>query len=339
MNLIVTPQRESVAVSRASWQALMRTAIRDSHQLRRVLDLPPPTEGELRAAASFPVLVPRTYLAKMRPGDPADPLLRQVLSDGAELVVPKGFTGDPVGDEQARRGTRLLKKYNGRALLVTTGACAVHCRYCFRRHFPYPSSRSQDGDWEDAVQELRDDDTVKEVILSGGDPLMLVDSRLETLIERLADIDHLKRLRIHSRLPVIIPQRITPSLVSLLRSTRLTCWFVIHANHPREVDDALEMAAAKLIDEGIPVLNQSVLLWGVNDDAETLAELCERLIDARIAPYYLHQLDRVAGAGHFEVPVERGLELMAVLRDRLPGYAVPQYVREIRGAAHKVPLA
>lgn len=275
----------------------------------------------------------------MRPGDPADPLLRQVLPWDAETLDQPDFTADPVGDAEARLAPGLLQKYNGRALLVTTGACAVHCRYCFRRHYPYSAGPRSPDDWQPAIDQIAADPAIDEVLLSGGDPLTLVDSHLAELTRRLAAIPHLRRLRIHTRLPIVIPQRVTGELLAWLRGTRLTPVVVVHANHAQEIDDSVAAPLARLVDAGIPVLNQSVLLRGVNDTAAALIDLSRRLVDLRVMPYYLHQLDRVAGAAHFEVPISRGLELLATIRAALPGYAVPRYVQEVAGETHKRVLA
>jgi EF-P beta-lysylation protein EpmB len=214
----------------------------------------------------------------------------------------------------------------------------VHCRYCFRRNFPYHEAPHSIGAWQPALDAIAADDSIEEVLLSGGDPLMLVDARLAELAERLAAITHLRRLRVHTRLPIMVPERVCDSLLAWLRGTRLTTWVVVHTNHPRELDGLVCEALARLVDAGVPVLNQAVLLRGVNDSADVLAELCSRLADLRVMPYYLHQLDRVAGAAHFEVPVEQGRQIVEELRRRLPGYAVPRYVEERPGAPYKVPL-
>jgi EF-P beta-lysylation protein EpmB len=223
--------------------------------------------------------------------------------------------------------------------MVTTGACAVHCRYCFRRHYPYSEGPRSLAEWEPAIERLAADSSIDEVLLSGGDPLTLVDSWLARLAERLASIGHLRRLRIHTRLPIVIPERVCDELIAWLRGTRLTPIMVVHANHPAEISEEVAAALGRLVDAGVPVLNQAVLLSGVNDDADALAELCRRLVDLRVMPYYLHQLDRVAGAAHFEVPEATGRRLVAELRRRLPGYAVPRYVRETPGEASKTLLA
>lgn len=323
----------------ASWQRLLKQAIRDPLELCRLLRLP----GEYHAAAvlasrGFPLFAPRGYVALMRPGDPHDPLLLQVLPLADELSSPTMFSFDPVGDDSAAVLPGLLRKYRGRVLLVTTGACAIHCRYCFRRHFPYAEAPHSLAHWQGAIDAIAADPTIDEVILSGGDPLTLVDRWLAQLAEQLASIRHVKRLRIHTRLPIVLPERVCPELLDWLRGTRLTPMVVAHANHPAEISGQVAAALARLVDSGIVVLNQSVLLRRVNDDADVLEELCRRLVDLRVMPYYLHQLDRVRGASHFEVSEAVGRELLSELRRRLPGYAVPRYVRETPGAANKEPL-
>jgi EF-P beta-lysylation protein EpmB len=311
--------------------------VRDPGELCQRLQLPAEFESAaIRASRDFPVFAPLSYIARMERGNPRDPLLRQVLPLDDELLAAQGFTSDPVGDLAARRAAGLLHKYHGRALMITTGVCAVHCRYCFRRQYPYEDSPGMPVRWAAAVEEIRQDSSLEEVILSGGDPLTIGDSPLANLAELLASIPHLRRLRIHTRLPIVIPERVTEELVRWLRATRLTPVMVVHANHPRELDGAVQPALGRLADAGIPLLNQAVLLRGVNDRADVLADLSQRLLDCRVLPYYLHQLDRVAGAAHFETPVEVGRQLIAELTTRLPGYAVPRYVREVPGAAAKV---
>ncbi|MCA9164336.1 MAG: EF-P beta-lysylation protein EpmB [Planctomycetales bacterium] len=323
-----------------NWREAMKSAIRDARTLCEELRLPTGVaESAGRAAEGFPIFVPQPFLARMQPGDIRDPLLRQVLPLDEELRPQPGFSADPVGDGEATHGPGLLRKYTGRALLITTGACAIHCRYCFRRHFPYEEAPKSLAAWHDALEAIAADGSIHEVLLSGGDPLTLVDETLEALVERLAAIPHLRRLRVHSRLPVVIPRRVDDRMLAWFTGTRLTPVMVIHANHPNELDAEVAESVGRLIAAGVPVLNQAVLLRGVNDRVETLAELSERLLDIRVTPYYLHQLDRVAGAAHFEVPVAEGQRLIEQLRSRLPGYAVPRYVQEIAGDSHKRVLA
>jgi L-lysine 2,3-aminomutase len=329
----------SSTTSAATWQQVMKEAVRDVDELCQLLELPPAFAAEaIRASQQFPLFVPRPFLARICRGDPHDPLLRQVLPQGEETMAAPGFTADPVGDLSASLQPGLLQKYYGRVLMVTTGACAVHCRYCFRRHFPYGLAPRSLADWLPAIEQIEADDSIHEVIFSGGDPLTLVDRLLAQLAERLQQIPHLRRIRIHTRLPIVIPQRVTSELIDWIMGTRLTPIVVVHINHPAEIDAAVITALAKLSTAGIPLLNQAVLLRGINDDADVLSELSQRLIDLHVFPYYLHQLDRVSGAAHFEVPVERGRQIIAELQRRLPGYAVPRYVQEIPGRDHKVEL-
>jgi EF-P beta-lysylation protein EpmB len=322
-----------------SWHDSLAEAIRDPDELLDRLQLSESLRyAAHRAADQFPVMVPQSYLNRMRVGDPHDPLLRQVLPLSDELLEINGFVEDAVGDHGARAVPGLLQKYTGRVLLITTGACAVHCRYCFRRHYPYADEPRRLDDWEPALNAIAADESIHEVLLSGGDPLMLTDHRLGELITRLEAIPHLRRLRLHSRLPIVLPNRVTSDLVDLLTTSRLTPIMVVHANHPNEVVDDCEEALRMLVRSGITTLNQAVLLRGVNDSSETLAELCERLIDVGVIPYYLHQLDRVRGTAHFELEEDRGHEIIAELRQRLPGYAVPEYVREEADWPYKRPL-
>lgn len=343
MAIVATPSdpvRATDSDATTRWQQAMKTAIRDSAELCRVLGLPPELEPAAKAAAkAFPVFAPREFVAKMKLGDQHDPLLRQVLPIADETEEVLGFTTDPVGDGPASPSPGLIKKYHGRALLITTGACAVHCRYCFRRHFPYDSTPHSTADWQPSIDRIAADATIEEILLSGGDPLTIVDHQLADLACRLAAIPHLRRLRIHTRLPIMIPDRVTNELVRWLRGTRLIPVLVIHANHPAELDERVGNALGRIVDAGIPVLNQAVLLRGVNDNADVLAELCRQLSDLRVMPYYLHQFDRVAGAAHFEVPIEEGRMLIQKIRSQLPGYAVPRYVQEIAGESSKRILA
>jgi EF-P beta-lysylation protein EpmB len=323
------------------WRRLLTDAVRDLGELLETLELgiesvelgPAPT-----AARRFPLRVPRGFIARMRPGDPDDPLLRQVLPVSSEDDAVPGFTADPVGELGLARGDGVLSKYHGRALLVVTGACVVHCRYCFRRHFPYAEHGGHSRDWGSAVDAVAASPDVEEVILSGGDPLVLPDDRLGELASRLASIPHLRRFRVHTRLPVVLPERVDVNLVGWLESSQLPVVIVVHANHPQEIDDDVSRALAVLGAAGVTVLNQAVLLAGVNDSADVLAGLSRKLFDCGVLPYYLHMLDRVAGAAHFEVDEERAIRIMDELRAELPGYLVPRLVREVAGARSKTLL-
>lgn len=320
------------------WQAAIKRAIRTSEQLRQELGLPPDSEG-VQGENSFSTFVPREFLARIRPGDPDDPLLRQVLPIPSEDAETEGFSSDPVGDLGSVAAQGVLHKYEGRALLITTGACGVHCRYCFRREFPYAESGSRTQSWRPSLEYIRSRSDITEVLLSGGDPLTLTDDKLAELVSAIEAIDHVRRLRIHSRMPIVIPQRVTQGLVERLSSSRLAVWFVVHANHPNELDESVLARIGMLVDAGIPVLNQAVLLRGVNDDPDVLKELCLKLVDHRIQPYYLHQLDRVRGAAHFEVSLPEAKQLIKRLRGMLPGYAMPTFVTEQAGAPSKTPLS
>jgi EF-P beta-lysylation protein EpmB len=335
--LIVRPR---FAGSRyASWQEALKDAIRDADELCRALDLPPEcARAAKEASRQFRLFAPRGFVARMRSGDPMDPLLRQVLPLADEMIDVPGFTVDPVLDDLAERQPGLLHKYDGRVLLVTSGTCAIHCRYCFRRHFPYDEAPRSLAGWRPALDEIASDKSVHEVILSGGDPLTLVDATLSELSNAIANIPHVRRLRIHTRLPIVIPERVTDELIDMLQVCRLTSIVVLHANHANELDSHVATAIGRLADAGIVLLNQAVLLAGVNDSVDAQAALCERLVDLRVLPYYLHQLDRVAGAAHFEVPVAEGREIIRQLRAQLPGYAVPRYAAEVPGASSKTVL-
>lgn len=323
----------------SDWHRSLAMAIRDPDVLIDELGLSPDLKpAALAAARLFPLLVPLSFVRRMRLGDPDDPLLRQVLPLGDECEVVPGFTHDPVDDSTFRIAPGLLRKYSSRALMISTGSCAVHCRYCFRRQYPYGDEPKRWDDWQPAFDALAADPQIDEVILSGGDPLMLTDSRLETLIDRLSEIPHLRRLRIHSRLPIVLPDRVTDELLAIVTQTRLTPIFVVHANHAAEIVDDCADALRKLVRGGVTTLNQAVLMRGVNDSIEAQRALCLSLVDVGVLPYYLHQLDRVAGAAHFEVPLEVGRSIVRELRTCLPGYAVPRFVQERPGEPNKTVL-
>lgn len=316
-----------------SWQYLIRHAVRDINELVSLLHLDePPVETD------FPLLVPLPYLARMEHGNPEDPLLLQVLPTAAERLAAPGFTTDPLAESAQSPLPGLIHKYPGRVLVVTTGACAVNCRYCFRRHFPYESFQPDSSRWTRILDYIRADESITEVILSGGDPLVLPDKRLQWIAERLSTIPHVDTLRLHSRLPVVIPARVCDALITWIKRMRLTPVLVIHANHARELDDEVAVSMARLADAGVTLLNQSVLLRHVNDSADALTDLSRRLFDIGVLPYYLHLLDPVAGAAHFEVEDRAALEIMKEVAARLPGYLVPKLVREVPGETAKVPV-
>jgi EF-P beta-lysylation protein EpmB len=319
-----------------AWQRALQDAVTDPAELLGLVGLGPQWLEPARAAArQFPLRVPRGFVARMRRGDPRDPLLLQVLPLVAELDEVPGYRADPVGDLAARAGRGLLHKYSGRALLVTTGACAIHCRYCFRRHFPYEQENASRDAFGPALDVIRADASLREVLLSGGDPLTLSDRRLAALFDELQAIPHVQRVRLHSRLPIVLPERIDDGFLAAWSRLRLQKVMVVHANHAREIDASVRAAVAALRDIGTTVLNQSVLLGGINDRAEDLVELSETLFDAGVLPYYLHVLDPVAGAAHFDLPLETARGLVADVASRLPGYLVPRLVREDPGAPAK----
>lgn len=333
----ITPEKaHSLAQTQPAWQLAMRNAVCDPDELISLLGLPADLlPGARRAAQLFGLRVPRGYVRRMRPGDANDPLLRQVLPLLEETAGQAGYTRDPVGDLASTRAGGILHKYHGRALLMTTGACAVHCRYCFRRHFPYADVNAKRNAWQDALAQVGADSSVHEVILSGGDPLSLTDARLAELSQALDKIPHLKRLRIHSRTPVVLPERVNNALLDWLARSRLQTVVVIHTNHAQELSGDVEPALAGLRDAGVTLLNQSVLLRGINDNARVLADLSERLFKLGVLPYYLHLLDRVEGAQHFDLPESCARAIWQELVALLPGYLVPRLARENPGQNSK----
>jgi EF-P beta-lysylation protein EpmB len=322
----------------ADWRQLWREAVTDAHELLALLELEHLADELPAADAGFRLRVPRGFVARMRRGDRHDPLLLQVLPQLAELEAVPGFVDDAVGDLDARAASGVLHKYEGRALLIASGTCAINCRYCFRRHFPYSEELAAAQQWREALAYLHREESISELILSGGDPLALSTGKLAELSAGLADIAHLRRVRIHSRLPVVLPERIDDSLLGWLADLPQQKVVVLHANHANEFDHGVDAACARLRACGAILLNQSVLLRGINDDVETLAALSERMFAAGVLPYYLHQLDRVQGTAHFEVGDAEATALIEALRARLPGYLVPRLVREVAGDTGKRPL-
>lgn len=338
--LTTTPEKaHSLAQTPAAWQLAMRNAITDPNELLARLGLNPDLlPGAQRAARLFALRVPKGYVARMRPGDPNDPLLRQVLPLTEETALQPEYTRDAVGDLASVRPGGILHKYHGRALIMTTGACAVHCRYCFRRHFPYDEVNAKRNAWRDALAQIAEDTSLHEIILSGGDPLSLADTRLAELSHALDKIEQLQRLRIHTRTAVVLPERVDDALLGWLRASRLKPIIVIHANHAQELDDNVGAALARLRGAGVTLLNQSVLLRGVNDNARDLADLSERLFKLGVLPYYLHLLDKVEGAEHFDIPESDAQAIWKELAGLLPGYLVPRLAREVPGQDSKTLL-
>ena len=320
----------------ARWQIEMATAFSSVAALARAVGLDPPASDPM--VGDFKLRVPASYVRRMRRGDPQDPLLLQVMPSYREQQEAHGYTADPVGEHAALRAPSLLQKYSGRALLITTQSCAIHCRYCFRREFPYADQSTDAPRWSAALEEIARDETLEEIILSGGDPLSLSDLRLRSLTDNLARIPHVRRLRIHTRQPIVLPSRVDSGLIAWLRGISLPTVFVLHCNHPNELDAEVIAACAALRGAGVVLLNQSVLLRDVNDTVAVLADLSRRLFDAGVLPYYLHVLDRVRGAAHFDVPETTARLIAGELAARLPGYLVPRLVREVHGAPPKVTL-
>ncbi|WP_441366789.1 EF-P beta-lysylation protein EpmB [Acinetobacter lwoffii] len=323
-----------------NWQSQLSDLITDPRELLKVLQLAPEQllSGAILASEQFKLRVPRAFVGKMQTGNPLDPLLLQVLPHHLELEEHPGFVTDPLGEEQANQQPGVLHKYKSRFLLTLTGACAVHCRYCFRRHFPYQENLPKNEDWINIKQYLESQPDINEVILSGGDPLTLSNRKLKTWIERLESVPHLKFLRIHSRVPIVIPNRVDEELLSMLKNSRLRIILVVHSNHASELDDFTCKRLNQLVQQQITVLNQAVLLNGVNDSAQVLVDLSYRLFDAGVMPYYLHVLDKVKGAHHFDLAPDHINEIYTEVLANLPGYLVPKLVREIAGEKNKTPL-
>lgn len=323
---------------RNDWRRGYQELINDPLELLDLLGLQA-LAGRLPGGAHpFPLRVPRGFVARMRHGDPDDPLLRQVLPLDTEFQPQPGFALDAVGDLASSEAPGVLHKYQGRALLIATGSCAIHCRYCFRRHFPYADELAARDGWGPALAALRADPLIEEVLLSGGDPLSLATSKLAQLTRLLADLPQLRRLRIHSRLPVVLPERVDAELLDWIAALPWPLAMVIHANHAQELDASVAAACQALRRAGAQLLNQAVLLRGVNDSVDAQAALSARLFEIGVLPYYLHQLDRVAGAAHFEVDDVRARQIHEQLRRQLPGYLLPRLVRERAGEPYKSPM-
>ena len=336
--MTILPNSSELVGADLTWQQHMKSAVRCAGELARQLEIPFESICPVQSDGPFPLFVPLPYLARIEPGNPNDPLLKQVLPSYQENANESG-SADPVSESEFLLTPGLLQKYQGRALLVVNGTCAIHCRYCFRRHFPYDKIAAGRESWREPLAAIAKDESITEVILSGGDPLTLIDDSIEELFGEIEAIDHVSRIRIHTRLPIVIPQRVTSNLIEVIRRSRLDFVVVVHCNHANEIDEAVAASLQDLRPVVSALLNQSVLLRGVNDNAASLISLSERLIETGTLPYYLHQLDPVRGAMHFEVSVEEGLQLIESMRAQIPGYLVPRYVREIPGKASKTILA
>lgn len=323
---------------RPLWQTLLSQAVSSTGELLKMLQIDPSQLKTRPLDDKFPLRVPRGFVQRMRKGDSRDPLLLQVLPVLEETQTVAGYVTDPLDELERMPVPGLLNKYQGRALLTATGACAIHCRYCFRRHFPYTDANPLTDQWQQSVQHVKQHGDITELILSGGDPLTLTDTRLQSLTDQLAGISHLQTLRIHSRLPVVLPERVDDGLLSWLESLSLKVVMVIHCNHPNEIDTHVGKAMTRLQHAGVTLLNQSVLLRGINDSVDTLVNLSEQLFATGVLPYYLHQLDKVQGAAHFEVDDTTARQLVNGASALLPGYLVPRLVQEIPGKPGKTPL-
>ncbi|MEY8085821.1 EF-P beta-lysylation protein EpmB [Klebsiella quasipneumoniae] len=325
--------------SREDWITQLANVVTSPDELLRLLNVDADEKllAGREARRLFPLRVPRAFIARMEKGNPDDPLLRQVLTAEEEFIVAPGYSTDPL-EEQHSVVPGLLHKYRNRALLLVKGGCAVNCRYCFRRHFPYAENQGTRRNWQTAMNYIAEHPQLDEIIFSGGDPLMAKDHELDWLMTQLEAIPHVKRLRIHSRLPIVIPARITETLASRFHHSSLQVILVNHVNHANEIDNEFRTAMTMLRQAGVTLLNQSVLLRGVNDNAQTLADLSNALFDAGVMPYYLHVLDRVQGAAHFMVNDDEAREIMRELLTLISGYMVPKLAREIGGEPSKTPL-
>ncbi|XQW86916.1 EF-P beta-lysylation protein EpmB [Thalassotalea piscium] len=321
-----------------SWQKELANVITEPKILLETLAIDPNLYLQhFKARKLFPVRVPRPFVSKMKKGDINDPLLKQVMPLSQEFVIAEGFSSDPL-EEHDTVAEGLLHKYKHRVLMIVKAGCAVNCRYCFRRHFPYQDNSPNKQRWQAALDYIKQHNEITEVIFSGGDPLMASDEHLHWLIHQIEAINHVKRLRIHTRLPVVIPQRVTTDLVNMLTHTRLKATMVLHINHPNEIDLPFITAINQLTTARIPLFCQSVLLKGVNDSAEVLCQLSEQLFDNGIQPYYLHMFDKVQGAAHFEIEEERAIHIVKQMMATLPGFLMPKLVREMPGEANKTPI-
>jgi len=321
-----------------SWQQELANVVTDPKVLLEILNIAPENYLQhFKARQLFPVRVPRPFIERMKRGDINDPLLKQVMPLTQEFIVTDGFVDDPL-EEHDTVAEGLLHKYKHRVLMIVKAGCAINCRYCFRRHFPYADNSPNKARWQEALTYIAQHDEISEVIFSGGDPLMASDEHLTWLIKKIEDIPHVRRLRLHTRLPVVIPQRITAGLVEQLKTSRLKATLVLHINHPNEISQVLADALEPLREARIPLFNQSVLLKEINDDANVLAQLSEALFDVGIQPYYLHMFDPVQGAAHFDVAETDAINIVKQTMAILPGFLMPKLVREIAGQANKTPI-
>lgn len=321
--------------STPNWQQELSNAVSDVATLYELLELPLP---EIYEPTKFPLRVPHAFIAKMKKGDPNDPLLRQVLPDVAESLPVAGYTTDPLDENNHNPIKGLIHKYQSRALITLTGACAVHCRYCFRQHFDYGANLPSADDMYAIGEYIKHDKNIHEILLSGGDPLNVSNRRFGAWIEMLSKIEHIKTIRIHTRIPAVLPNRIDDELLDILKSSQKNIVMVLHINHANEIDEILAKKCQALKNCGVTLLNQSVLLKGVNDNADTLCELSHALFDIGVLPYYLHILDKVAGSAHFDMSLNQAVDIYWQMLAKLSGYLVPKLVQEVAGKPHKTPI-
>jgi EF-P beta-lysylation protein EpmB len=322
-----------------SWKKVLAEAVTRPEELLNLLELPESLlPGAISGNSLFSMRIPRPFIDRMVKGDQFDPLLRQVLPLGEESNQVEGFSLDPLAEQSQNPTEGIIHKYHGRLLLIVSGACAINCRFCFRRHFPYDENQLGGERWEQALEYIRTEESIHEVILSGGDPLAATDQRLKKMVEALSDIPHVETLRIHTRLPIVIPQRVTEELVQWFCGGRLKPVMVIHCNHANEIDENVKAALNRLRKAGATLLNQTVLLKGINDSSQTLTDLIHRLFNAGVLPYYLHLLDKVQGAAHFDIDEAEAKQLINELMHQCPGYLVPRLVREVAGERSKTPI-
>lgn len=316
-----------------SWQELVKFSIRDISTLLSHLELPQQTHF-----SDFPILVPRPYLSRIEKGNLNDPLLLQVLSSVSETIQTNGYSKQPLNEDAFSPVSGLIQKYKGRVLIISSVKCAINCRYCFRRHFPYENVQLKDHQWDEIFNRINRDKSIKEVIFSGGDPLMMTDKSLSRIVSKIEAVEHVTTLRLHTRMPMVIPQRINQQLLDWVTSTRLKVVLVNHINHEREIDPQVHQAMKNLRQAGVTLLNQSVLLKGVNDTVGGLVALSEKLFSVGILPYYIHMLDPVSGAAHFNVKQKKAVAIIEKIKKQLPGYLVPKLVREVPGKKSKIAL-
>lgn len=336
---MITMSNIEKTLSTPTWQTELQTAFTNISDLLAYLNLSTEALDQYdKAAEGFPLLVSRSYASRIQPANWQDPLLRQVLPHPDELVNQADFIKDPVGDKEANIAPGLLQKYQGRVLVITTGACAIHCRYCFRREFQYSGNSAHQSQLESIQQHLIKHPNIHEVILSGGDPLMLNDTKFSALFDFLTNLSQVKRIRLHTRLPVVLPSRITPELLTTLRASHKKVIIVIHSNHPNELSPDVANNLLSLKNTGATLLNQTVFLKGINDDPKTLIELSVRLFDCHTLPYYLHVLDKVTGSAHFDSKMHHIHHVYQQIQKELPGYLVPKLVQELAGEPNKTQL-